>query len=37
VSVETAARQREHASLAVAMDSMQEEVRLNEALLDSAT
>jgi HlyD family type I secretion membrane fusion protein len=34
VNVETAARQREHASLAVAMDSMQEELELNEALLE---
>ena len=34
VGVETAARQREHASLAVAMDSMQEEVQLNEELLE---
>jgi len=34
VGVETAARQREHASLAVAMDSMEEEVQLNQTLLE---
>ena len=34
VAVEAAARQRELASLTTAMDSMQEEVRLNESLLE---